>query len=152
MANKLIHMSKLRQVLKLHCQGQTKLQISTVTGLSRNKVKKYLHILDGLKTTWEEVNRLNDKDLDELFCKQPEEILDERLSSHHDFFKHNDKLLRQRGMTLLRLWGGISASRNQGIGTQHFINTTVCGSVVHSLVCTWNIKPTRRPLVRRVSC
>ncbi len=104
MANKPIHMSKLRQVLKLHCQGQNKLQISTVTGLSRNTVKKYLHILDGLKTTWEEVNRLNDKDLDELFCKEPEEILDERLSSLHDFFKHNDKLLRQRGMTLLRLW------------------------------------------------
>jgi hypothetical protein len=42
MANKPIHMSKLRQVLKLHCQGQNKLQMSTVTGLSRNTVKKYL--------------------------------------------------------------------------------------------------------------
>jgi hypothetical protein len=78
MANKPIQMSKLRQVLKLHCQGQSKLHISKSTGLSRNTVKKYLNILAGLKTTWEEVSRLSDKDLDELFCKEPEEIADER--------------------------------------------------------------------------
>ena len=122
MANKPIHMSKLRQVLKLHCQGQNKLQISTVTGLSRNTVKKYLNILIGLKVTWEEVNRLTDKDLDELFCKEPEAILDERLSSLHDFFKDNDKRLRQRGMTLLRLWMLYERDRTDAYGRTAFYN------------------------------
>lgn len=97
-------MSKLRQVLKLHCQGQSKLQISHSTGLSRNTVKKYLHILTGLKTTWEEVSRLSDKDLDELFCKEPAQIVDERVVTVHAFFKDNDKRLHQRGVTLQRLW------------------------------------------------
>lgn len=114
MANQAIQMSKLRQVLKLHCQGQNKLQISTITGLSRNTVKKYLIILLGLKTTWDEVSQLSDKDLNELFCKEPEQILDDRLSVLHQYFKDNDKRLRQRGMTLLRLWTNYSRDTEGG--------------------------------------
>ena len=58
MANKPIHMSKLMHVLKLYCEGQSKLQISVITGLSRNTVKKYLQVFTLLKTTWEELNKL----------------------------------------------------------------------------------------------
>jgi len=97
-------MSKLRTVLKLYCQGQNKLQISTTTRLSRNTVKKYIHAFIGLKTTWEEINQRSDKELNELFCKEPEPVIDERLSPLHDFFKTQEKRLRQRGVTLLRLW------------------------------------------------
>jgi hypothetical protein len=79
-------MSKLRQVLKLHCQGHSKLNISTVTGLSRNTVKKYLNVFTGLSTTWNEVSGLSDKDLDELFCKEPEVVVDDRLKQLHVFF------------------------------------------------------------------
>jgi transposase len=104
MANNPILMSKLRHVLKLHCQGQNKLQISTTTGLSRNTVKKYIRVFVGLKTTWEQVNQLSDKDLDELFCKEPELVVDDRLAPFHDFLKLHEKRLRQRGVTLLRLW------------------------------------------------
>jgi len=104
MANKPITMSKLRHVLKLYCQGQNKLQISTVTSLSRNTVKKYLHVFVGLKTTWDDVNQLSDKDLDEFFCKEPSPSIDDRLSLLHDFFKAQEPRLKQRGMTLLRLW------------------------------------------------
>jgi len=114
MANKPIAMSKLRQVIKLHCQGQSKLHISSVTGLSRNTVRKYIHILVSLKTTWEEVNQLSDKDLDELFCKEPEPILDRRIEVIHDFFRHHDKRLRQRGVNLLHLWKDYSAQHGEG--------------------------------------
>ena len=98
MANKPIPMSKLRQVLKLHCQGQNKLQVSTITGLSRNTVKKYIYTFIGLRTTWEEVNRLSDKDLDILFCEEPQPSLDDRLSPLYDFFKTQEKRLKQRGV------------------------------------------------------
>ena len=104
MANKPITMSKLRQVLKLHCQGQSKLKISTITGLSRNTVIKYVRTFTALKTTWEEVTRLPDKDLDILFCEEPELPADHRLIPLHEFFKSEEKRLRQRGVTLLRLW------------------------------------------------
>ena len=83
-------MSKLRQVLKLHCQGQSKLSISTVTGLSRNTVKKYLNTFTGLHSTWEEVKKLSDKELDELFCKEPEVVIDERLKVLYEYFKNSE--------------------------------------------------------------
>ena len=104
MANNPIAMSKLRQVLKLYCQGQFKLQISIITGLSRNTVKKYINAFKGLKATWDDVNQLSDKDLDELFCKEPEPLIDNRLPLLHDFLKTQEKRLKQRGVTLLRLW------------------------------------------------
>ena len=97
-------MSKLRQVLKLHCQGQNKLQISITTGLSRNTVKKYIRAFTGLKTTWEEISQQSDKELDERFCIEPELVVDGRLAPLHDFLNAQEKRLRQRGVTLLRLW------------------------------------------------
>ena len=104
MANKPIPMSKLRHVLKLHCQGQNKLQVSTATGLSRNTVKKYIHSFIGLKTTWEEISQRSDKELEELFSQEPEPKVDDRLLPLYDFLKEQEKRLRQRGVTLLRLW------------------------------------------------
>lgn len=104
MANNPILMSKLRHVLKLHCQGQNKLQISITTGLSRNTVKKYIRAFAGLKTTWEDINQLSDKELDEQFCIEPELVVDGRLAPLHDFLNAQEKRLRQRGVTLLRLW------------------------------------------------
>src|SRR6218665_321663 len=104
MANNPINMTKLRHVLKLYCQGQNKLQIATTTGLSRNTVKKYLRAFVGLKTTWEDLSKLSDKELDELFCKDPEPVIDERLVTLHEFFKVQEKRLRQRGVTLYHLW------------------------------------------------
>lgn len=97
-------MSKLRHVLKLHCQGHSKLSISTLTRVSRNTVKKYLSVFTALHTTWEEVSRLSDKDLDELFCKEPEIVLDQQLQQLYDFFKSNEHRLKKRGVTRLALF------------------------------------------------
>lgn len=120
MANNPIHMSKLRQVIKLHCQGQSKLQISATTSLSRNTVKKYIRVFSGLKTTWEQINQLPDKELDELFCKEPEAIIDDRLLPLHDFLKLHEKRLRQRGVTLLRLWEEYHAQYPEGFSRTSF--------------------------------
>jgi transposase len=114
MANIPILMSKLRHVLKLHNQGQNKLQITTTTGLSRNTVRKYLHIFIALKTTWEELNPLSDAALDELFCKEPTPSQDDRLVPLHDFLKAHEKRLRQRGFTLLRLWESYHVQHPEG--------------------------------------
>jgi len=111
MANKSIHMSKLRHVLKLYCQGHSKLHISTTTGLSRNTVKKYLRIFISLKTTWEDIVKLTDKDLDELFNQEPPFTFDERIAVLHEFLKLEEKRLRQRGFTLLRLWENYHSGR-----------------------------------------
>ncbi len=46
MANKRITMSKLRQMLRLYDQGESKKRIGVLCGLSRNTVKKYLNRLE----------------------------------------------------------------------------------------------------------
>ncbi len=104
MANKPIHMSKLRQVLKLRCQGQNKLQVSSITGVPRNTVKKYIYTFIRLSTTWEDVNQLSEKELDIPFCEEPQPSIYNRLSPLHDYFKTQEKRLKQRGVTLLGLW------------------------------------------------
>lgn len=60
------------------------------------------------------VNQLTDKDLDELFCKEPEPLIVDRLSVLHDFLKKEEKRLKQRGVTILRLWGEYHAQTPAG--------------------------------------
>ena len=114
MANKSIHMRKLRHVLKLHCQGHSKLSISSLTRVSRNTVKKYLNAFIALHTTWEEVSQLSDKDLDELFCKEPEVVMDRRLKHLYDFFKSNEHRLKRRGVTRLALYRDYCNATSEG--------------------------------------
>ena len=67
MAAKTIDMSKLRKVIKFYVQGKSKVSISSYLGLSRNTVKKYIKQFSGLKLTFEELDKLTDVELDELF-------------------------------------------------------------------------------------
>ena len=113
-------MNKLRHVLKLHCQGHSKLSISTITGISRNTVKKYLRVFSGLQSTWEELSRLNDQQLDELFCKEPELVPDERLAQLHLFFKGNEGRLKRRGVTLSRLFDEYAEKHSAGFKSTAF--------------------------------
>jgi hypothetical protein len=69
MANNPISMSNFRQILRLYTQGRSKLQIASQTGISRNTLKKYLKEFTISKLTFEEVNELSDKDLEDLFIK-----------------------------------------------------------------------------------
>lgn len=120
MANTPIHMSKLRQVFKLHDQGVPKLQISTATGLSRNTVKKHLTIFTELKTPWEALSVLSDKELHEFFRLEPVIELETRLKVLYEFFKENDKKLSQRGMTLGRLFTHYTRDHEDGYHTTAF--------------------------------
>jgi transposase len=44
MSNKPISMQKLRQVIRLYGQGKGTKAINSMLGVSRNTIKKYLHI------------------------------------------------------------------------------------------------------------
>ena len=69
MAAKPIEMSRLRKVLKLYSQGQSKNFISNYLRLSRNTVKKYIKQFELLKTTFEALDKLSDVELEDLFIK-----------------------------------------------------------------------------------
>jgi predicted transcriptional regulator len=64
-------MSKLIKVIKLHVGSKSKVFICGYLGLSRNTVKKYIKQFNGLKVTFEELERLSDL-VYELFNVQQE--------------------------------------------------------------------------------
>jgi transposase len=88
----------------MHCQGYSKLQISTTVGVSRNTVKKYIKHFSILLTNWEELSKLSDQELDGVFNKEPEKVPEERLQDLQEYFATNEKRMRQRGMTIHKLW------------------------------------------------
>jgi transposase len=104
MAAKTIDMSKLRTVIKFYVQGKSKVFISSYLGLSRNTVKKYIKQFSGLKLTFDELNKLTDVELDELFSIQKEKELNPKMQDLESFFPHVDKELKKTGKTLGLLW------------------------------------------------
>lgn len=106
MANKNIEMSKLRQTLKLsasHHQGSR--TISDVTGLSRTTIRKYILQYRALKIPWDELSKLSDKDLHDLFHIDPTlPEPSEREKELYAFFPQVEKRMKQPGMTLHILW------------------------------------------------
>ncbi|MEO5602448.1 MAG: hypothetical protein ABIR06_16120 [Cyclobacteriaceae bacterium] len=98
------------KVLKLHCQGQNKLQISITTGLSRNTVKKYIRAFTGFKTTWEEIGQQSDKELDERFCVEPALVVEARLAPPSFIFKRTGEKVTPARSNASSLMGSVSTA------------------------------------------
>jgi transposase len=120
MANKLISMSKIRQILQLHSQGRSKLQIAAQTGIARNTLKKYLNAFTDSRLTFEEISTLSDKDLEELFVKPEEKPLSEKLQTLLHLFPSIDKELKKKGVTRQLLWEQYKADHPNGFGLSQF--------------------------------
>jgi len=56
-------------MLRLYAQGESEFNISELTGISRNTLKKYFKIYHRLELTPPYIDGVSDKKLDELFCK-----------------------------------------------------------------------------------
>lgn len=122
MANKTISMSKLKQIIKLYCQGTGKKSIGKIIGTSKNTVKYYVEIFKALKTTWEEVSTLSDHDFDKLFHQQKTVDPSERSKIAYEFFQYAEKKLRQRGVTVNMLWEEYISKNPGGYKSSHFCN------------------------------
>jgi transposase len=104
MANKKTDMSKLRQILRLHAQGERKLKISELTGVSRNTLKKYLKIYLRLGLTPQDIDGVSDKELDELFGENLLPEPGEKYKTLEAIFPTIEKELKRRGITRQILW------------------------------------------------
>ena len=120
MANKKTDMSKLRQMLRLHEQGESKLRISTLTGVSRNTLKKYLKIYSRLHLTAALVESQSDKELDHLFGENllPEPC--DRYKTLEPYFPKIEKDLKKRGITRQILWERYIADHPDGYKASQF--------------------------------
>jgi len=104
MANTTISMSKIRQILRMYSQGRSKLSIAAQTGVSRNTAKKYLAAFDASGCTFDEINALNDKELEDFFGGSQERPPDKRMLSLQRCFPQVDKELKRTGMNRRILW------------------------------------------------
>lgn len=121
MANQNIDMSKLRQILKHYSHHQGTRTIRDLTGVSRNVVKKYIAIYQALQIPWDELSKLNDKDLDALFIEvaiMPDPPA--RQKELYAYFPAAEKRLKQPGMTLKLLWQEYIASHVDGFQSTGF--------------------------------
>lgn len=99
MANNPISMSKIRQIIRLHSQGRSKLLIAKQTGVSRNTLKKYLKEFEASGLSFKEVNELGDKELEDLFIKPEERPIAPKLQTLCSLFPAMDKELKRKGVT-----------------------------------------------------
>lgn len=104
MANQSISMSKIRQIIRLHTQGISKLRIAELTGVARNSLKKYINKFIESGLTFTDIASLSDKDLDDLFIKPVDIELSPRLKTLLELFPKMDKELKRKGVTRFLLW------------------------------------------------
>lgn len=104
MANTTISMSKIRKILRMYTQGRSIMSIAAQSDASRNTVKKYLASFKDCGFTFDEVNALNDKELEDLFGKSKEHAASDRMQSMLRCFPHVDKELKRTGMNRHMLW------------------------------------------------
>jgi transposase len=104
MANKIILMSKIRQILRLYAQGESKRKISELSGASRNTLKKYILQFIKMRLTIESINEMDDLGLELAFGPPPEAPRPPRYEKLHELLPAYEKLFKRKGMTVTMLW------------------------------------------------
>ncbi|MBK9284770.1 MAG: IS21 family transposase [Sphingobacteriaceae bacterium] len=113
-------MSKIRHILQLHKQGRSKLLIAQQTGIARNTIKKYIKAFIQSGQSYDEINSLSDKDLEDLFIQPDEKPLTEKHRILFDLFPQLDKELRKKGITRQILWQEYKQQYPDGVGRSQF--------------------------------
>ena len=120
MPNNAINMIKIRQILRMHTQGYSKLQIAVQTSIARNTLKKYIKEFTSSKLTFDEISSLSDKDLEDLFVKPEDKPVNEKLQTLFNLFPAIDKELKKKGVTRLILWEEYKRNHPDGFGKSQF--------------------------------
>jgi len=113
-------MIKIRQILRLHTQGHSKLKIAMQTGVARNTLKKYLAAFTASGLSFEQINVLSDKDLEDMFVKPEDKPLNEKLQTLFSLFPGIDKELKKKGVTRQMLWQQYRQGNPNGLGLSQF--------------------------------
>jgi transposase len=88
----------------MYNQGRSIMSTAAQADASRNTVKRYLIAYKASGFTFEEVNTLNDKELEDFFGKSKEAPPNSRMQSMQRCFPHVDKELKRTGVNRHMLW------------------------------------------------
>jgi transposase len=97
-------MSKVRQILKFYSKGLGKKKIALRLAVSKNTVKHYIDFLLHLKLPVNEVIKLPDLELNNLFHPPQAEPPGTKLQLLYAFFPDMEKELRKQGVTRSQLF------------------------------------------------
>ena len=73
MANQILSMNKLKEVLRYQIEGKSKREISKRTGLSRNTVEKYTAVFESHPLSFKELLNQSDSELNAIVMQPVEQ-------------------------------------------------------------------------------
>lgn len=115
-------MSKIKLLLRLYAQGYGKKRISAQTGIARNTLKKYLLRFNQLRLTYDEVDRMADHEVEQLFVDK--EKIDKTETTRYltlaALFPQIEKQLKRKGATRLQAWEQYKQTHPDGYCRAHF--------------------------------
>lgn len=120
MANKTILMIKLRQIFRLYAQGKGRRQISKLTGVSRNTIKKYIAASIQLKLSCDAIAQMSDQELEGLFGQVEVPKSSSRLETLQTILPEVEKQLKRKGTTLTMMWKQYKLSHPEGYELTQF--------------------------------
>ena len=92
-------MQKLRQVIRLHCQGKGSKTINSMLGVSRNTIKKYLHIYHSSGISYDRILSMSDSDLSLMFQVRQSPPFSQRQIELESILPDLCKQLKRKGVT-----------------------------------------------------
>jgi transposase len=120
MANKIILMTKVRQILRLYTQEESKRKISELTGISRNTLKKYIHQYTQRRLTIDSINEMSDHELELIFGTSVEPPKDKRFEELKLLLPSYEKEMKRKGVTMTLLWKQYRKVHPGGYGITQF--------------------------------
>jgi hypothetical protein len=103
MANQILSMNKLKEVLRYHIEGKSKREISKRTELFRNTVEKYLLVFESHPLTFKELLNLSDSELHSIVIQAVEVKQHSILKESRFVFLKNPENLHQKQAALFAL-------------------------------------------------
>jgi hypothetical protein len=120
MANKTIIMTKLRQILRYHTQGKSKLLISRYTGVSRNTVKRYIRKFEELHLGADDIAKMNDHELDQYFAQAEPTTIGNRFDVLQGLLPLIERQLKRKGNTIEKAWQQYRKANPDGYSITQF--------------------------------
>jgi transposase len=118
MANQIMSMNKIREVLRYELEGKSRRSISKLTGISRNTVDKYIRIFSRQGIGLKELKKLSDNELEAIVVEPVVEK--SRWDSLYRLFSGMETELKQVGMTRRILWERYKVDHPSGIQYSQF--------------------------------
>lgn len=120
MTAKKLSMSTVKQILRLHFQGKSKLEISRITGLSRNTVKKYILKSEECGFSQKQILGYEDEKVEELFNNSTKIEDGVRYQILKDQFEYLFSELKRAHVTRKLLWIEYKKRDPDGFGYSQF--------------------------------